>query len=287
MRKFAFLLAFVPLFTSATVDMTRIDPYVFLRDPQTDLSKITISNDVLKHSLVSYLFDHDQLNHEGTKAFTKDAQFAPYYQLFQARYRLIDLNHDSTPELVFEGSVSKDDEREHMEIYRMENGIPKKIYDELGHVLAYLIQPNTQEVLLFHHQYPCCLNASHNINRLRFVDNKIQQVRRYFVAREAGDMKGRFFPAKVTFTKRSKTTEKIVELRWSGAVIAKDAWFGRSQENLVARYDTGSVYSILAEENNWYFVLMHTPPKLEANRVVNPANLTETAVYGWLDKRKL
>jgi hypothetical protein len=287
MRKFAYLLAFVPLFASATVDMTRINPELFLRAPQTDLGKITISNDVLKRSLVSYLFDHDLLNHEGTKAFTKDAPFAPYYQQFQSRYRLIDLNHDNAPELVFEGFVSKDDDREHLEIYRVENGVPKKIYDELGHVLAYIVQPNTQEVLLFHHQYPCCLNASHNIDRLRFVENKMQAVKRYFVARKAGDMKGPFFPAKVTFTAKSQITKKIVELRWSGSVIQKDAWFGRAPENLVARYDTGSVYKVLSEENNWYFVLMHTPPKVEANKVVNPANLTETAVYGWLDKRKL
>jgi len=55
---------------------------------------------------------------------------------FQSRYRLIDLDRDGNPELLFNGYVTNDDDREHVEIYRTENRIPKKIYDELGHVPA-------------------------------------------------------------------------------------------------------------------------------------------------------
>jgi len=149
------------------------------------------------------------------------------------------------------------------------------------------IHPNTGKILLFHHQYPCCLNASHNLDRLRLVEGKIQKVRRYFVARQAADMKGTFFPEKTTFTEftglpvRNRAT-------LSGAVIAKDAWLNRAPENIVARYEKGAVYTVLAEEKGWYYVLMHSPPKLNTKeRVVNPANLQETALYGWVEKRKL
>jgi hypothetical protein len=285
MKKTALLLAFLPLFSSASVDMIRIPLEIFIRKPQTDFTAITLSDEALKRKLVNYLFDHDLLNHEGTKAFATDAKFDAYYAIFESRYMLIDLNRDEIPELIFSGYVSKDDEREHTEIYSTKNDIPKKIYDELGHIPAYTIQPNTKEVLLYHHQYPCCLNASHNLNRLRFVDGNLQLLKRYFIARKAGDMKGTFFPSVSHFTAKYKTLKKPAELRWAGEKITKDAWFGRSQENTIGHYDIGTVYRILAEEKGWYFVLMKSPMKLETGgKVVNPANLQETAVYGWIRK---
>jgi hypothetical protein len=288
MRKLVLLFVFLPVVATASADMTRIRTELFIHNPLTDLDKITAQNDVLKRGLVSYLFAHDLLNHEGTKAFATDAKFEPYYAVFQSRYRLIDLDQDGNPELLFNGLVTSDDDRERIEIYRTENGIPQKIYDELGHVPAYKIQPNTGEILLYHHQYPCCLNASHNLDRLRLVQGKIQRIRRYFVARQAADMKGTFFPEKSTFTGKYKTLKKEAVLRWSGKVIAKDAWVNRAPENIVARYEKGAVYTVLAEENGWYYVLMHSPPMLNMKeRAVNPANLQETALYGWLDKRKL
>ncbi len=271
----------------ASVDMTRVNPELFINRPQTDLSVITVNDEALKEKWVRSLFDRDLLNHEGTRAFSTTAGFDAYYAAFKEKFRLIDLNSDGTPELVFEGFVSRDDEKEHIEIYRSSNGELTRIYDEIGHVLAYKIQPNTQEVLLYHHQYPCCLNASHNLNRLRLVEGKIQSVKRYFVAREAGDMKGRFFPEKSTFSNRLKATKKEVDLRWSGAVISKDAWTRRVPSNIIAPYKKGSLYKILAEENGWLFVRMQTPPEIGENKVVNPGNLQETAVYGWLEKRKL
>jgi hypothetical protein len=288
MRKLAFLFAFLPVAAMASVDMTRIETALFIREPLTDLDKITAQNDGLKRQLVLYLFEHDLLNHEATKAFDTDAPFGPYYAAFQSRYRLIDLDRDGHPELLFNGYVTQDDDREHVEIYRTEKGIPKKIYDELGHIPAYKIHPNTGEILLFHHQYPCCLNASHNLDRLRLVEGKIQRVRRYFVARQAADMKGVFFPKQTTFTGRYKQLGKEAVLRWSGSVIGQDAWKGRTPENIVAHYEKGAVYTVLAEEKGWYYVLMHSPPKLGTKeKAVNPANLQETALYGWLEKGKL
>ncbi len=284
MRKLILLIAFFPLMGQASVDMIRVDPTLFIHQPLTDFNPITVSNDALKQKMVRYLFDHDQLNHERTKAFSLEAKFDAYYQLFQASYQLIDLNNDQIPELIFNGYVSKDDEKEHFEIYRDEKGIPTKIYDEIGHLLAYKIHPNTKEILLFHHQYPCCVNASHNINRLRLVEGKLQLVKRYFVAREAGDMKGVFFPAKTQFTGKYLETHKVSTLRWSGSIISKDAWENRYPKNTIARYEAGSIYTILAEENGWYYVLMHSPPMLEENKVINPANFSDVAVFGWLKK---
>lgn len=267
--------------------MTRVNPELFIHQPQTDLSLITQNDATLKEKWVRSLFDRDILNHEGTRAFSLTADFSTYYTAFKERFRLIDLNHDGTPELVFEGFVSKDDEKEHVEIFLLVNGEPTRIYDEIGHILAYKIHPNTQEILLYHHQYPCCLNASHNLNRLRLTEGKLQAVKRYFLGREAGDMKGTFFPKQSRFSTRLKTTKKDVELRWSGAVISKNAWTRRVQSNIIAPYKKGSLYKVLAEEKGWLFVRMQTPPEIGDNKVVNPNNLQETAVYGWLEKRKL
>ncbi len=267
--------------------MTRVNPELFIHQPQTDLSLVTENDAVLKEKWVRSLFDRDILNHEGTRAFSLTADFNAYYSVFKERFRLIDLNHDDTPELVFEGFVSKDDEKEHVEIFRSANGELTRIYDEIGHILAYKIHPNTQEILLYHHQYPCCLNASHNLNRLRLVDGKLQAVKRYFVCRGVGDMKGTFFPKKSSFSNQLKETKKGVQLRWSGSVISKNAWSRRVQSNVIAPYKKGSLYKVIAQENGWLYVRMQTPPDITDNKVINPNNLQETAVYGWLEKRKL
>lgn len=267
--------------------MTRVNPELFINRPQTDLAVITKNDAALKEKWVRSLFDHDILNHEGTRAFSTTANFNTYYAVFKERFYLIDLNNDGTPELVFQGFVSRDDEKEHVEIFRSVNGELTRIYEEVGHILAYKIHPNTQEVLLYHHQYPCCLNASHNLNRLRLVAGKMQAVKRYFVGRETGDMKGVFFPGKSHFPSNLKETKKEVQLRWSGSVIIKNAWIRRVQANVIAPYKKGSLYMVLAEENGWLFVRMQTPPEIGDNKVVNPNNLQETAVYGWLEKRKL
>lgn len=282
MKHILLTLVLFPVIAFASVDMTRVDAALFIHEPQTDLSAIETKDAALKEKWVRLLFDGDKLNHELSKAYDTEAHFEAYYKVFGARYRLIDLNRDGQPELLFEGFVAAADDREHVEIYRFEKGALKKIYDELGHILAYKIQPNTQEVLLFHHQYPCCLNASHNLNRLRLIAGGLQMVKRYFLGRNAGDMRGKFFPDEVKFTGKYRETHKTVELRWSGSVIEKDAWVRRAPENIIARYEKGSVYTILGEENGWYFVLMHAEPIQEQSVVVNTANLKEMAVYGWI-----
>jgi hypothetical protein len=156
-----------------------------------------------------------------------------------------------------------------------------QIYNEVGHLLAYKIQPNTKEILLFHHQYPCCVNASHNLNRLRLINGRFKLLKRYFLGRDH-EMTGPFFPKKSKFTGVYKTLSKKTKLYWSPAMIQKDAWKSRSATNIIAAYDSLTVYTVLAKEKSWQFVLMKGAPVLEKNNVINPTNFKDTWIYGWL-----
>lgn len=287
MKKTLLSLLFLPAVLMASVDMTRINASLFINNPETDFGKILVNDPALKRQLVNSLFDQDMLNHAFTKAFSTDATFEAYYRAFEEKYTLIDMDRDGDPELIFSGLVSADDEREHFEVYSGKNGQLTKIYDELGHLLAFKIHPNTQEILLYHHQYPCCLNASHNINRLRKVGAALQQQKRYFVAREAGDMKGDFFPDQVHFSGKFRHTKQIVSLHWSGEKISREAWSRRVQKNSVARFEKGTIYTVLAEEKGWLYVLIYTPPMVEENAVINPSNFNDTKLFGWLKKSEL
>jgi hypothetical protein len=265
----------------ASVTMTRVDPTIFIANPETDLDKVTVTNEALKRSMVKYLFDADLLDHVGTKAYDTQAVFDTYYTQFSALYRLIDLNNDGLPELIFNGFVSSDDYKEYLEIYGTKKGVVTRLFKEIGHVLAYKIQPNTKEVLLYHHQYPCCENASHNLNRLRLIGNELQLQKRYFIGRDSG-MVGPFFPKKVQFTSENKRFSKTTKLYWSPAIVTTDAWPRRSQTNVIASYAASSVYTVLAQTKSWSFVLVKSAPMITPNNVINPANFLQTWIYGWV-----
>jgi hypothetical protein len=265
----------------ASVTMTRVDPTLFIVNPETDLDKVTVTNEALKRSMVNYLFDTDLLDHVGTKAYDTQAVFDTYYKQFSDLYRLIDLNNDGLPELIFNGFVSSDDDKEYLEIYGTKKGVVTRLFKEIGHVLAYKIQPNTKEVLLYHHQYPCCENASHNLNRLRLIGNELQLQKRYFIGRDSG-MVGPFFPKKVQFTSENKRFSKTTKLYWSPAIVTTDAWPRRSQTNVIASYAASSVYTVLAQTKSWSFVLVKSAPMITPNNVINPANFLQTWIYGWV-----
>ncbi len=265
----------------ASVTMTRVDPALFIANPETDLDKVTVTNEALKKSMVNYLFDSDLLDHVGTKAYDTQAVFDTYYKQFSALYRLIDLNNDGLPELIFNGFVSSDDDKEYLEIYGTKKGVVTRLFKEIGHVLAYKIQPNTREVMLYHHQYPCCENASHNLNRLRLIGNELQLQKRYFIGRDSG-MVGPFFPKKVQFTSENKRFSKTTKLYWSPAIVTTDAWPRRSQTNVIASYAASSVYTVLSQTKSWSFVLVKSAPMITPNNVINPANFLQTWIYGWV-----
>lgn len=267
----------------ASVSMKRVDPNLFISNPLTNLDDITLSNEPLKKSMVKYLFDSDLLDHVGTKAYDTKADFASYYTHFSSLYRLIDINNDGLPELMFNGFISPDDDKEYLEIYGTKKGVVSLLFKEIGHVLAYKIQPNTKEILLYHHQYPCCDNASHNLNRLRLIGDEIRLSKRYFIGRDSG-MVGPFFPKKVQFTAKNLRFSKTTIVYWSPAIVTSKAWPGRSSTNAITSYSAGSVYTVLAETKSWIFVLVKNAPIIAPNVVINPANFLQTWIYGWVVK---
>lgn len=265
------------------VEMTHVDAKIFIADPETDFVKIQIRNEALKAKMVEFLFNNDLIDHIGTKAYDTEALFVNYYKQFGPLYQLIDLNNDKIPELIFNGYCTEEKEKEQLQIFTTIKGEPVSVYNGIGNLLAYKIHPNTKEILLYHHQYPCCENASHNLNRLRLVDNKIVLLKRYFIGRDRG-MSGNFFPEKSAFSGKFYYTKSKVTLRWSPEEINVGAWPRRSEKNIIANYPDSTNYSVLAEKGKWRFVIMHGPPVLEMNRVINPANFSNTWIYGWIRK---
>ncbi|WP_343633788.1 hypothetical protein [Fluviicola sp.] len=263
------------------VEMTRVDPKIFIANPETDFSKIQVRNEALKAKMVEFLFNNDLIDHIGTKAYDPSALFVNYYKQFASLYQLIDLNNDKIPELVFNGYPTEEKDKERLEIFMTIKGEPVSVYNEMGHLLAYKIHPNTKEILFYHHQYPCCGNASHNLNRLRLVDTKMTLIKRYFLGRDTG-MLGKFFPDKSTFNGKFYFAKSKEILYWSPEEITEAAWPGRSQKNIIAGYPDSTVYSVLAEKGKWRFVIMHGAPVAEENRVINPANFADTWIYGWI-----
>lgn len=263
------------------VEMTRVSASLFIPNPETDFTKIQLQNEALKVKMVQFLFDNDMVDHIGTKAYDPEALFVNYYKQFAALYQLIDLNNDQVPELIFNGYINEEREKEQLQIFTTVKGVLVPIYNEIGHLMAYKIHPNTKEILLYHHQYPCCENASHNLNRLRLVNNKITLIKRYFLGRDHG-MLGKFFPEKSTFSGKFYQTKTKTALYWSQEEINQGAWPRRSEKNIIAMYPDSVTYSVLAENGKWRFVIMHGTPVIEENRVINPANFTDTWIYGWI-----
>lgn len=263
------------------VEMTRVDARIFIVDPETDFTKVQVKNEALKAKMVEFLFNNDLVDHIGTKAYDPAALFVNYYKQFGPLYQLIDLNNDQVPELIFNGYSSEEREKEQLQIFTTIKGELVSVYNEMGHLLAYKIHPNTKEVLLYHHQYPCCENASHNLNRLRLIDNKMVLLKRYFLGRDHG-MLGRFFPEKSKFSGEFFYTRSKTALHWSPEEINQAAWPRRSEKNIIANYPDSIAYSVLAEKGKWRFVIMHGAPVAEENRVINPSNFTNTWIYGWI-----
>lgn len=270
----------------AEVQMKDINASLLISNAKTDFAAISIVNNQLKEQLVHQLFDLDLIDHVGSKAYDVQAKFESYYAQYQENYRLIDLNKDNVLELVFNGYVSPDLEFDVLDIFIQQNGKLKRVFQDQGSLLAYAIQPNTGEILLYHHLYPCCQNASHNLNRLRLVNGKITLLKRYFLGRDKG-MKGTFFPEKLKASKKYKSTTQKVTLYWSSEIIQKAAWEGRCEENVIAHFASNSVYKILSKsKKGWVYVLMKAEPIQEENRVINPSNFKSIWIYGWLKNKE-
>lgn len=282
--RFYTLLLCLTVFSSslcASIQMPRVDPHLFMPHAKIDFDKVESNDLTLKETRVKLLFDLELIDHFMTKSYDLNAQFSNYYKVFKDSYHLIDMNQDGNPELIFSGRTTQEIESEQFSIFSFHGVEPYQLYVENGHLLAYILQPNTKEILLVHHQYPCCENASHNLNRLRLVGGKISVLKRYFIGRDSA-MKGDFFPKSAKFTYDFHYTMKKTSLRWSPEMIQKSAWSGRSETNEIAVYPSNSCYKVLAKKGSWNFVLMQNAPLLQENRVINPANFSDTWIFGWI-----
>ncbi len=266
------------------VYLKHVAPNLFIHQPKTDFHAIEMKDEQLKKKLVYKLFHMELIGHYGTKAYGgfTDVDFESYYEQFASKYWMIDMNLDGDPELIFNGYATPDDDMERFSIFTLVHNQMSNVYDGTGLLLAYKIHPNTKEIVLYHHQFPCCSSASHNLNRIRLVNGKIKTLQYYFVGRE-GDMVGPFFPKKVNFKSTYKRSEKGFHLFWSSAKVGSNAWMGRTDNNEITVFQSNTIYSLLAVKNKWKFVVVKSAPKLDKkNRVINPENFKSTFIFGWI-----
>lgn len=270
---------------NAEAVMPSIQASLFINGAKTDLQELindsdraTLKNDVEK------LFNVDQFDHLFSKAYDKEALFSMYWKKNQSFWSCIDLNKDGKNELLYQSTAKDDEEIEFVEIYTKQKGEYQLNYKESGHFIAYKIHPNTKEVVLFHHQYPCCTNASHSIYMVRLVKGKIKLRKKYFLARDK-EMKGDFFPKHVQFKPNYHFLKKQTIVRWSPEKITKNAW-KMFQENKLAKYPKNTPYKILSKKGNWVYIEICGEPKIDKNKpyeyVINSVNFNDVHVFGWI-----
>lgn len=270
------------LINSSLFGMTYETPEsFFINNAKTDFETIFIKNNEELQKCVRQLFDNDLLNHDLTKAYDLEAKFEKYWTKYETSWHLLDLNNDGVFELLFNNS-SNEPEHLSFELFKKENQKYQAIYFQIGKLVGYKIHPNTKEVILYRHQYPCCTNLSHNIDMVRLLNGKIILRKKFFVARP-DEMKTKFFPQKVSYPKAYLFLSKDEKVRWSAEVITKNAT-RMSQENVISKYTKGTPYRVLAVEKGWKYVLICGEPSKDLNKIINPANFIYTHVFGWVKK---
>ena len=112
------------------------------------------------------------------------------------------------------------------------------------------------------------------------VGIEIQSLKKYFLARDEG-MKGNFFPDTSIFRENYFELKDTATLYWSDRKINTGA-FLFSQSNAIIRFAPKSRYKRLAKEDGSTYVMFIDPPLQEENELVNPANLLQMKMLGWL-----
>ena len=272
-------------FCNAKAVMPTINSSLFINGGKTDLNTLLKSSDLsfVKNN-VEKLFNTDQFDHLFSKAYDLQAKFSIYWEKNKQFWSINDLNKDGKDELLYQKKAVNDEDVEFVEIYTQKKGEYHLIYKESGHFIAYKIQPNTKEIVLFHHQYPCCTNASHTIYLLRLVNGQIKLRKKYFLARDQG-MKGDFFPQKVKFKSNYHFLQKETIVRWSPEKITKNAW-KFYQENKLAQYPKNTPYRILSRKGKWAYVEISGEPMIHKKNpyefVINSINFNDVHVFGWI-----
>jgi hypothetical protein len=261
--------------------LTDVPSDVFVNGGRTDFDAIINQEDVALE--VEQLFKRGVLFHDYTLEIHPNSNFKTYWSVFQKRWFAVDLNNDGVIELIMIGKVTAMEEKEYLEIWVKDaDDIYQKNFAEVGKPLAYKFQPNTGEIVLFHHRYPCCYSASHNIIELRLLNGKIKQRDRYFLGRDDGKMVGPFYPDKVNYTDQVNYLKVITPVYWSPAVVEQHAFPNYTETNLIIHYNAGATYHELHRENDWAFVLLHSGIMEEPSMVINALNFIHRPVYGWI-----
>lgn len=261
--------------------MRRIDLQLFYSNSDTTWSTVQNNDQEAVLQSVKWLFDNNMLSHFLSKAYAKDAELTTYWERYSKDWRLVDLDADGTEELLFSGETIQGDDRENVQIYSRSDASWQLIFERKGALAGFVQHPRTKEVLPIHHRYPCCSQYTHTLRRLRFVQGEFQELKKYFIASDAGGMAGPFFPDSTAFPSTAMSLQKRVSLRWSPNVVTEKAYYTAVTNEVIA-FESGSLYLKLAEKGNWWYVLFLTPPPLEQSPVVNTANLQSSKLLGWI-----
>lgn len=281
----------IPFFVFAVIMLIGVSGHAQLpvlpRIPMTELVEnidTTISVFQKKQKkikpLVQALFVSDKLDHEFSKAYDISATFEKYWSKMGQKWFLVDLDGNKVDELIFSGAIVQTDPKEYIQIYIKSNSTYKQVFWDDGHFAGFVKHPNTKEIILVHHRYPCCYSASHNINKMRLVQGEFKMDKRLLLARDQGMKGSQFFPKKSTFESKIQLLKKEMPLYWSAEVIDSGA-FAYSEKNQVSVFPAGTSYQVLSRNGRWVYVMvLDAPPNLPSN-IINPANLTETKLMGW------
>ena len=265
-----------------TTSLTDIPFHIFFPNGKSDFNKIFIHHNIKEE--VEKIYNQSILFHEYTKEIQPNSNFNVYWSVYENQWNAVDLDQNGINELIFNGLTSYQDEKEYLEIYQISDGKYSQIYAEIGKLLAYEIHPNTKEIILHHHRYPCCNSASHNLITIRLLNKKIFFKDKFFVGRDHGDMKGPFYPDSIILTNHFEILTSPVSIHWSPEEINHNAFTGISENNILAFFESGGIFQILNITNDWYFVLLHSGILSRPTPLLNPSNFKNKSIYGWLKK---
>ncbi len=279
---FIFFILYLPVFANSKAVMPRINASLFVNNGLTDFSNLFKLIDPNLKLKVKRLFDQDKLDHVDSKAYDLNAIFDNYWKNQSKYWYSLDMNLDGENELLYLSEFTEEIEMESFEIYVLLNDTYNCIYKETGHLLAYKIHPNTKEIILFHHSYPCCSSVSHNINMVRLINDKIALRKKYVVARDIG-MKGDFFPKHVKYSYEMNRLKKEETVRWSPNEINVSA-SESFQNNIVGKYEKDTPYRTLFVKGRWKYVLMCDKPmkRIPNQGIIDTDNFYDVKVFGWI-----
>lgn len=253
----------------------------FFKHLNTNLDSLFSREDLKNKIEKKYLAK--ELNHYYVDA--ERTNFIAYWKIYQNSWHSIDLNNDGTSEIIFQGVYEKNDQEEYTEIYIQKDGTLELIYLEQGELNAYQINPFTNEIDLFTHEYPCCEKYIHNIVRLRLVQGKIKESNKVFLGREGHDMQGPFFPSNFKSSSNFEKLSSSTPLYWSDSIVKIDAYKTVGKiipSNKIATFPEHSYFKVLGKHGKWTFVLISAIATDEKSQSINTKNIEYVPIYGWM-----